>query len=87
MVLIRFFYGSLTTSGTSICLESATDSPDSSSTSTFYLPIYAEAQAQRLAALSSDSSSISPSPRRLFDPRVKVFLDVSASESEGETSL
>jgi len=44
--------------------------------------VYAEALAEAYANASSTSSSISPSPRRKYDPRVCAYFELSASESD-----
>ena len=48
------------------------------------LPCYAEDMAVAYANVSSPSSSASSSPCHIFDPRVLLFIDLSASESEDE---
>ena len=48
------------------------------------LPCYAEDIAVGFALDSSHSSSVSSSPRHIYDPRVLRFIDQSASESEDE---
>ncbi len=46
------------------------------------LPIYAEHLALAYVDASSDSSSISLSPHRSYDPRVCSYFELSASESD-----
>ena len=46
------------------------------------LPVYTEALAESYVNASSTSSSISPSPRRNYDPRVCAYFELSASESD-----
>ena len=56
----------------------------SPTTSDLLLPCYAENLATRMAEESSQSTSESSSTHERFDPRARIFLDVSASESEDE---
>jgi hypothetical protein len=44
--------------------------------------VYVEALAEAYANASSTSSSISPSPRKKYNPRVCVLFELSASESD-----
>jgi hypothetical protein len=44
--------------------------------------MYAEALAEAYANASSTSSSISPSPRKQYNPRVCAYFELSASESD-----
>ena len=44
--------------------------------------MYAEALAETYANASSTSSSILPSPRRNYDPRVRAYFELSASKYE-----
>jgi hypothetical protein len=48
------------------------------------LPCYAKDMAVAYAKYSSHSCSASSSPRQRYDPRVLIFIDQSASESEDE---